>query len=49
VKKACTLAQKLDSPPWQCSSTQGAVCQAVSGSKINYWSGSATPFPWFGS
>jgi hypothetical protein len=35
VKKAWTLAQRLGSPPWQCSSSQGGLCQAVSGPKID--------------
>jgi hypothetical protein len=27
VKQASTLVQQLDSPPWQCSSLEGAVMQ----------------------
>jgi len=49
IDKAWTLAQQLDSPPWQCSSSQGTLCQAVSGPKIDYWNGTPTLFPWFGS
>jgi len=26
VNDAWTFARRLDSPPWQCSSSQGAVC-----------------------
>jgi len=26
-----------------------ALCQAVSGTKLNYWTGTSTLFPWFGS
>jgi hypothetical protein len=32
-KKAWNLVLRLDSPPWQCSSSQGALCQAVSAQK----------------
>jgi len=49
VKKAWTLAQRLGSPPWQCSSSQGALCQAVSGPKIYYWNITLNLFPWFDS
>jgi hypothetical protein len=42
------LAQRLYSPPSQCSSSQGALCQAFSGPKIDYWNGTPTIFPWFG-
>jgi len=48
-KKAWTLAQWLDSPPWQCSSSQGTLSQAVSGPKINYWNWTPTLFPLFHS
>jgi hypothetical protein len=37
------------SSPWQCSSLQGALCQAVSGPKIDYWKGTRTLFRWSGS
>jgi hypothetical protein len=33
IKKAWTLAQQLDSPPWQCSSSQGSFCQLDSGGR----------------
>jgi hypothetical protein len=46
---ARTLAQQLDSAPWQYPSSQGALCQAVSGPKIRYWNGQSTLFHWFGS
>jgi hypothetical protein len=48
-KTAWTLVQRLNSPPWQCSSSQGALCQAVSGPKTDYWNRTLTLFPWFGS
>jgi hypothetical protein len=49
-KEARILAQRLDSPPWQCSSSQGALCQTVSGKKKkDYWNGTPALFPWFGS
>jgi len=38
------LAEILNSPQWQCSSSQGALCQAVSGPKIDYWNGTPTLF-----
>jgi hypothetical protein len=44
--KAWNLAQRLDSPPWQCSSSQGAPCEAVSGQKIDYWTGTPILFPY---
>jgi hypothetical protein len=47
--KAWTLVQQLDSSPWQCSSSQGTLCQMVSVPKINYWNGTPILFPWFGS
>jgi hypothetical protein len=46
-KKSWTLAQWLNFPPWQCSSSQGALCQAVLGPKLDYWNGIPTLFPWF--
>jgi len=49
-EKAWTLAKQLDSPSLQCSrSSQEALYQAVSGPEIDYWSGTPTLFPWFGS
>jgi hypothetical protein len=30
-KEAWTLTQRLDSPPWQCSSSEGALCQELTG------------------
>jgi len=32
-------------PQW--SSSQGALCWALSGPKIAYWKGTTTLFPWF--
>jgi hypothetical protein len=33
-------------PPWQCCSSQGALCQAVSGQKkIDYWNGTSGAVP----
>jgi hypothetical protein len=49
VEKAWTLAQRLDSPPWQCSSSQKAIPQEVFGTKTNYWNGTLILFPSFGS
>jgi hypothetical protein len=49
VKTSGTLAQWIDYPPWQCTSSQDALCQVVSGPEINYWNGTPTLFPWFGS
>jgi hypothetical protein len=49
VEKIWTLVQRLDSLPWQCSSSQGALCQTVSGPKIVYWNWKPILFPWFGS
>jgi len=37
VDKGLNSRQQLDSPPWQCYSSQGALCQTVSGPKIHYW------------
>jgi hypothetical protein len=37
----------LDSPSWQCSSSQGALCGAVSGPQIDYWKETLTLFSWF--
>jgi hypothetical protein len=49
VQKAWTLAQRLNSPLWKCSSSQGALCQAVFGPKIDYCNVTPTLFLWFGS
>jgi len=38
-RKAWPLAQQLGSAPWQCSSSQDTLCQAVSVPEINYWNG----------
>jgi hypothetical protein len=38
-----------DSPPWQNSNSQGPFCQAVYGPKIDYWNGTPTILPWFGT
>jgi hypothetical protein len=48
-KRPWSMVQRLNSPPWQCSSSQGALCQAFSGPKIAYWNGIHTLFTWFGS
>jgi hypothetical protein len=34
---------------WQCFNPQGALCQVVSGTKIDYWYGTPTLFPLFDS
>jgi hypothetical protein len=49
LKMAQTSVQWLDFPPWQCSSSQGALCQAVCGPEIDYWNGAPTLLPCFGS
>jgi hypothetical protein len=49
LKKPRTFAHPLDSPSWQCSSSQSALCQEVSGTEIDYWNGTPTLFPRFGS
>jgi hypothetical protein len=46
VEKCLKFGQQLDSPPW---SSQGTLCPAVSGPRINYWNGTPTLFSWFGS
>jgi hypothetical protein len=48
-KMPWTLTQQLNSPSWQFSSSQGTPCQALSDQKIEYWSGTHTLLPWFGS
>jgi len=48
-RNAWTFSQRLDSPPWQWPSSQGAFCQEVSGPKIDDWNGTPTIFPWFRS
>jgi hypothetical protein len=45
LKKVWTLVQIFHSPSWQCSSSQGALCQAVSGPKIDYWNATPILFP----
>jgi hypothetical protein len=42
LQKGLDSVQALNSPPWQCSSSQGALCQAVYGPKIYYWNGTPT-------
>jgi hypothetical protein len=49
MKKMLITFVSLDSPPWQWSSSQDALSQAVSGPKIDYWAGITALFPWFGS
>jgi hypothetical protein len=48
-KKAWTLVQQLDSPSCHSYTSQGMLCHAVSCPKIDYWTGTPTQFPWFGS
>jgi hypothetical protein len=48
-RNAWTLARRLESPPWQCSSSQGSIYQAFSGQIIDYWNGTPTLLLWFGS
>jgi hypothetical protein len=47
LEKAWNLAQRLDIPPWQCSSSEGALCQVVSVPTIDYWKWTRTLFPCF--
>jgi hypothetical protein len=49
VKIALTLSQQSDSAIWQCSSSQGVLCQVVSGPKIDYWNETPILFSWFSS
>jgi hypothetical protein len=49
VQKGLKFGLTMDSLPWQCSSKQGTLCQAVSGSKTDYWNGTPILFPWLGS
>jgi len=49
VQNTWTMAQWLDSPPWQCSSSKCTLYKAVSGPKINYWNGKPILFHWCSS
>jgi hypothetical protein len=45
LRKVWTLGQGLDSPTWQCSSSEGALCKEVCAPKINYRNICPTLFP----
>jgi hypothetical protein len=49
LRKSWNLVHRLDSPSWQYFISQGALSQAVSDPKIDYWNGTPTTFYWFGS
>jgi hypothetical protein len=49
TEKGRNFFQRSDSPSWQCSSSQGALCWAVTDPKIDCWNGTPILFPWFGS